>query len=164
MLYDPGHMPFSVDLIDLAVEVAFMVSRCFNPSCQAEFRALNSGSLYALERRAADTKFLWLCSACVPLVSLFINLTGSVALGPKLIASNPIKTVVCAWFITPQSPLHGFELASDASSVFPTSILAILFLRHRTLHDRKRWPQDYSGSVYLASIRARISFRDSLEF
>jgi hypothetical protein len=86
MSYDPRHMLFFRDLIDLIVEVTFMVSRCFNPGCQVEFRALNSGSLYAFERRSADTKFLWLCSACVPLVSLFINLTGSVAVGPKLIA------------------------------------------------------------------------------
>jgi len=85
MPYDSGHMLLSRDLIDLSVEVSRMVSRCFNPGCQAEFRALNSGSLYAFERRSADTKFLWLCSACVPLVSLFINPTGSVAVGPKLI-------------------------------------------------------------------------------
>ena len=61
-----------------------MVSRCCNPDCQTEFRFLNTGDLYALDRRSMDTEFFWLCSACVPLVSLFLNQTGSVAVGPKL--------------------------------------------------------------------------------
>jgi hypothetical protein len=63
-----------------------MVSRCFNPGCQTEFRLLNTGDLYAFERRSADTEFFWLCSACVPSVSLFLDLTSSVAVGGKLIA------------------------------------------------------------------------------
>jgi hypothetical protein len=86
MPYDPCHMLFSRDLIDLSVEVTHMVSRCCNPGCQREFQFLNTGDLYAFERRSVDTEFFWLCSACVPLVSPFLNQTGSVAVGPKLMA------------------------------------------------------------------------------
>jgi hypothetical protein len=84
MSYDLCHMLFLQGVIDLAFEVTLMVSRCCNPVCQAEFRFLNSGDLYAFERRSVDTEFFWLCSACVPLVSLFLNQTGRVAVGPKL--------------------------------------------------------------------------------
>jgi hypothetical protein len=34
-----------------------MVSCCVNPACRAEFRSLNTGDIYAVERRSADTEF-----------------------------------------------------------------------------------------------------------
>ena len=33
-------------------------------SCREEFKLLNGGDLYALERRSSNTEFFWLCSAC----------------------------------------------------------------------------------------------------
>jgi hypothetical protein len=60
-----------------------MVSRCVNPACHAEFRSLNTGDIYAVERRSADTEFFWLCSACVPLVALSLDSTGSVSVEPR---------------------------------------------------------------------------------
>jgi len=47
-----------------------MVSCCVNPACRTEFRSLNTGVLYAVERRSVDTEFFWLCSACVPVVTM----------------------------------------------------------------------------------------------
>jgi|ERR1700722_10367179 hypothetical protein len=60
-----------------------MVSRCVNPACHAEFRSLNTGDIYAVERRFSDTEFFWLCSACVPLVVLSLDSTGSVFVGSR---------------------------------------------------------------------------------
>lgn len=42
-----------------------MASRCVNPACRTEFKFSNTGDLYALERRSADTGFFWLCFACL---------------------------------------------------------------------------------------------------
>ena len=36
-----------------------MVSRCYNPACGSEFKLLNTGALYALESKSADTEFFW---------------------------------------------------------------------------------------------------------
>ena len=60
-----------------------MVSCCINPACHTEFRFLNTGGLYALERQSVNTEFFWLCSACVPLVALSLDLLGNVCVGPK---------------------------------------------------------------------------------
>ena len=65
-----------------------MVSCCINPACHTEFRFLNTGGLYALERRSVDTEFFWLCSACVPLVALFLDLMGNVCVGSKFDAPH----------------------------------------------------------------------------
>jgi hypothetical protein len=62
-----------------------MVSSCINPACHTELKLLRSGDLYALERRSANTEFFWLCAACVPVVSLFLDLTGSVSVGHKFL-------------------------------------------------------------------------------
>jgi hypothetical protein len=60
-----------------------MVSCCVNPACRTEFSSLNTGDIYAVERRSADTEFFWLCSACVPVVALSLDSTGSVSVGPR---------------------------------------------------------------------------------
>jgi hypothetical protein len=65
-----------------------MVSRCVNPACCAEFRSLNTGDIYAVERRSADTEFFWLCSACVPLVALSLDSTGTISVGPRCDAEH----------------------------------------------------------------------------
>jgi hypothetical protein len=59
-----------------------MIDRCVNPTCQAEFRLFNTGNLYALERRRADTEFFWLCPACSGCVALILDASGSVAVQP----------------------------------------------------------------------------------
>ena len=56
-----------------------MVNDCVNPACGTELNVFNTGELYALERRSADTEFFWLCPACVPVVTLGLDATGSVA-------------------------------------------------------------------------------------
>jgi hypothetical protein len=58
-----------------------MVSRCVNPACRKEFRSLNTGDIYAVERRSGDTEFFWLCSACVPVVALSLDSMGSIFVG-----------------------------------------------------------------------------------
>jgi hypothetical protein len=60
-----------------------MVTSCINPACRNEFRFLNTGNLYALERRSADTEFFWLCSACVPLVALSLDPIGCISVRPQ---------------------------------------------------------------------------------
>ena len=57
-----------------------MVSQCANQACNAEFKMLHSGDLYALERRSVDTEFFWLCSACIPSFVLGLNSGGFVSL------------------------------------------------------------------------------------
>ncbi len=64
-----------------------MVSCCANPPCRIEFKLLNGGDLYALERRSANTEFFWLCSACVPMVALRLDAMGGVSLGRVLTLS-----------------------------------------------------------------------------
>jgi hypothetical protein len=65
-----------------------MVSCCVNPACRIEFRSLNTGVIYAVERRSADTEFFWLCSACVLVVALSLDSMGNVSVGPKCDAGH----------------------------------------------------------------------------
>ena len=65
-----------------------MVSCCVNPACRTEFRSLNTGNIYAVERRSADTEFFWLCSACVPVIALSLDSTGSISVGPRVGAGH----------------------------------------------------------------------------
>lgn len=60
-----------------------MVSSCANPLCRTEFKLLNTGDIYAFERRSANTEFFWLCSACVPVVSLCLDAAGGVSVRPR---------------------------------------------------------------------------------
>jgi len=60
-----------------------MVDCCANPACRAEFRLLNSGDLYALERRSQDTEFFWLCSACFAHYELQLDSHGKPAIIPR---------------------------------------------------------------------------------
>ncbi len=55
-----------------------MVSFCVNPSCRAEFRFLNGGELYALEKESENTQFFWICPACARSLSLELGADGSV--------------------------------------------------------------------------------------
>ena len=66
-----------------------MASRCVNPACRREFKFFNTGDLYALERRSADSGFFWHCSACVPRVPLYLDPTGCVSVGPRCDAVRP---------------------------------------------------------------------------
>jgi hypothetical protein len=60
-----------------------MIRCCINPLCRAKFRSLNTGVIYAVERRSADTEFFWLCSSCVPVVALSLDSMGSISVGPR---------------------------------------------------------------------------------
>jgi hypothetical protein len=60
-----------------------MVRRCNNPACGSEFKLLNTGALYALERKSADTEFFWLCSECAPLFDLCLDPHGKVEVKPR---------------------------------------------------------------------------------
>jgi hypothetical protein len=55
-----------------------MVKRCVNSSCHEEFKLLNGGDLYALERRSVNTEFFWLCSACARVFELYLDPMGTV--------------------------------------------------------------------------------------
>jgi hypothetical protein len=57
-----------------------MVGSCVNPACGAEFKQLSGGDLYALERRASDTEFFWLCSGCAAVFDLWRDVSGKVGL------------------------------------------------------------------------------------
>jgi hypothetical protein len=81
-----------------------MVSSCINPACHTELKLLGSGDLYALERRSMDTEFFWLCAACVPLVSLVLDLTGSVSVGHKFLTrlrQRPDPETRLTWVYSP---------------------------------------------------------------
>jgi hypothetical protein len=56
-----------------------MIKNCVNPACGTEYKLFNSGDLYALERRFADTEFFWLCSECASGFDLHIDTTGCVS-------------------------------------------------------------------------------------
>jgi hypothetical protein len=56
-----------------------MLKRCVNSSCCEEFKLLNGGDLYALERRSANTEFFWLCSACAREYELYLDPIGTVS-------------------------------------------------------------------------------------
>lgn len=47
-----------------------MIDCCANPACMTEFRFLNGGDLYALEREFENTQFFWVCPACSGLLVL----------------------------------------------------------------------------------------------
>jgi hypothetical protein len=56
-----------------------MVKRCINSTCHEEFKLLNGGDLYALERRSANTEFFWLCPACACDYELYLDPMGCVS-------------------------------------------------------------------------------------
>ena len=66
-----------------------MVSCCVNPACRTEFKLLNTGYLYALERRSANTEFFWLCSGCALVVALGLDAMGGVSVRPRSDAHRP---------------------------------------------------------------------------
>lgn len=66
-----------------------MISCCVNPACRTEFKLLNMGYLYALEKRSADTEFFWLCSACALVVALGLDAMGGVSVRPRSDARHP---------------------------------------------------------------------------
>lgn len=57
-----------------------MVNRCINPACPTEFRLLNSGDLYTVERPGSEAEFFWICSSCASRFNLFLDPTGVVSL------------------------------------------------------------------------------------
>jgi hypothetical protein len=66
-----------------------MVSCCVNPACRMKFKLLNTGDLYALERRSADTEFFWLCSACALVVEMSLDEMGGVSVRARSDAHRP---------------------------------------------------------------------------
>jgi hypothetical protein len=60
-----------------------MVNCCANPACRTEFRLLDSGDLYAIERTSADTEFFWICSNCSSRFNLSLDSMGKVLLTPR---------------------------------------------------------------------------------
>jgi len=56
-----------------------MVKRCVNPECPNEFRNFSIGDLYALDCGMADTKFLWLCADCAPMLAVAVDAAGAVS-------------------------------------------------------------------------------------
>jgi len=59
-----------------------MVNRCANPVCQAEFSLWNSGDIYAMERRSADTEFFWLCARCTDTMRPTLDSSGNLCVIP----------------------------------------------------------------------------------
>lgn len=68
----------AVVLTYIAPRFTRMLKRCVNPACHEEFKLLNGGDLYALERRSTDTEFFWLCSTCACMYELYLDATGYV--------------------------------------------------------------------------------------
>ena len=65
-----------------------MVNRCINPACQTEFRLLNSGDLYAVERPDSEAEFFWICSDCASKFNLYLDPTGVVSLRARANGEN----------------------------------------------------------------------------
>src|SRR5579863_3730884 len=53
-----------------------MVNVCVNPACGTEFRLLNTGDLYAIEKPSAQTEFFWICAECASRFSLYLDPEG----------------------------------------------------------------------------------------
>lgn len=66
-----------------------MVRRCTNTASCKELRSLNTGVLYAVERRSTDREFFWLCSSCESRVALSLDPMGRVSAGPKFDTARP---------------------------------------------------------------------------
>ena len=64
-----------------------MVGRCVNPTCNTEIKSLKTDDLYAFEECSENAHSSWLGSVCAPLVELFLDLTGSVTVAPKLMSA-----------------------------------------------------------------------------
>lgn len=54
-----------------------MIHSCVNPDCHTELKALNTGRLYAVERRSGNTEFFWLYAICAAGFILCLDLIGS---------------------------------------------------------------------------------------
>jgi len=65
-----------------------MLKRCVNPACHEEFRLLNGGDLYALERQSANTEFFWLCRACAREFELYFDSTGYVSIRERSLVQH----------------------------------------------------------------------------
>jgi hypothetical protein len=104
-----------------------MVSHCANPECRAEFKFLNSGNLYAFEWQFAATEFFWLCSACLPRLTLYLDSMGHVAarLRSEVASQYPSESVGCLRLIYsvtgsispfPIGPVHESALVKPLSA------------------------------------------------
>ena len=111
-----------------------MVSSCVNPACCAEFKLLNGGDLYALERRSTDTEFFWLCSACVPVVALRLDAMGGISVRPRSDAQRPQP---------PHSDSHLRLVARSSMDPMPW---------HRANHARESTLSNRSGSNPVSSL------------
>jgi hypothetical protein len=108
-----------------------MIQRCANPDCATEFKLLNTGNLYAHERRAYNTEFFWLCSTCAPRFDLRLDPNGSVALGPRAMTGHcqpphlngSLRLVAGAAQLPHRAPWHHATPAGEtpiaSSSGFP---------------------------------------------
>jgi hypothetical protein len=60
-----------------------MIEHCFNPTCGRELRYLRQGSVYQVEKGAAESlhsEFFWLCRACAGTFHLTTDGDGSLSL------------------------------------------------------------------------------------
>jgi hypothetical protein len=89
--------------------VLSVVDCCANPGCHADFRQFNSGDLYALERRSANTEFFWLCSECAPHFDLLLSAEGRLSFHTRI---NGRQT-------RPANPESTLRLVSSATHGFP---------------------------------------------
>ena len=86
-----------------------MISRCINPVCHTEFKLYNSGTLYARDRRSADTEFFWLCAPCASHLVPCIEPDGSVSATPRCAQKSsqpghPDESIRMVPRLTPRNP------------------------------------------------------------
>ena len=65
-----------------------MIDSCANPNCRTELKNLNTGHLYAVETRSANTEFFWLCATCAVGLTMCLGLDGSTIVRPRSDGGN----------------------------------------------------------------------------
>lgn len=118
---DSHHSLISGHHHTLIAEV-IMINTCINPGCHTELKILNTGCLYAVERRSANTEFIWLCANCAAQFDVYLDPTGCPVISPR---SDQVH----------RRPPH------------PDSRLLLVFNHTSSFHTTHRRPVAYSGTV-----------------
>jgi hypothetical protein len=102
-----------------------MVNPCINPACQAEFRLLRVGDVYAVERPNAKTELVWICSVCASDFELAFDPAGVLSVSRRTgrkesLPVSPHGTFRCVEQGVGGIALHRSAARSDNPAAVPS--------------------------------------------
>jgi len=91
-----------------------MDNPCINPTCQAEFRLLRVGDVYAVERPYAEAELVWICSACASDFELAFDPAGVLSVSRRSSIKGRLPLSPYGTFRLVELGVGGIALQSSA--------------------------------------------------